>query len=217
MTMMAASQPLLTGPVIIVGARRPRRVSLLWIGASVLGGIVGAVVAAQLRSLLPPAPSSVTKDIAYVATVVDVVLLSGAQWFVLRRQHLDADWWVPATVAANLVTAVIVIPTVLNLFVQAQGRPTLGAAIASGTAALASAGVVTGLAQALVLRMSSGNVAWLWLPATVLGGALAGALTTAVAAQLLGLPAFLTISLVAATGALMTAAVQAPVLLRVLR
>jgi hypothetical protein len=217
MAAMAAAQPFLTGPVITVRPRRPRRVSLLWIGASVVGAIVGAVVAAQIRSFLPPAPSSVTKDVAYIATVVDVLLLSGTQWFVLRRQHLDVDWWVPATVVANLITAIVVIPTVLSLFVETQGRPNLGAAIASGAAALAAAGLVVGLAQAVVLRTSSGNVAWLWLPATVLGGALAGAFTTAVAAQLLGLPALATITLVAATGALMTATVQAPVLLRVLR
>jgi hypothetical protein len=94
---------------------------------------------------------------------------------------------------------------------------TIGVAITSGAIALATAGLVVGVGQAAVLRVSAGGVALLWIPATVLGGALAGALTTALAAQLFGLPALVTIGLVAATGSLMNAAAQAPVLLRVIR
>ncbi|HXN78523.1 MAG TPA: hypothetical protein VN965_07120, partial [Candidatus Dormibacteraeota bacterium] len=61
------------------------------------------------------------------------------------------------------------------------------------------------------------NVAWAWIPATIIGGALAGALTTALSAQFLGLATFAAISLASATGALLIAASQAPVFLRVLR
>ena len=214
---MAAFKPLSIepGPVIRVRSRRPTGAWLLWIGASVLAAVVGAVTAAEIRSVLPEA---INKDGAYLATVINVLILSGVQWLVLRRYRLDADWWVPATVAANLVTAIVVIPTALNLFTPTTGHPmTIGMAIASGAIALATAGLVVGVAQAAVLRVSAGGVALLWIPATVLGGGLAGALTTALAAQLFGLPALVTIGLVAATGSLMNAAAQAPVLLRVIR
>ena len=106
----------------------------------------------------------------------------------------------------------------LNLFTPTTGhRLTIGMAIASGAITLATAGLIVGVAQAVVLRLSAGGVALLWIPATVLGGALAGALTTALAAQLFGLPALVTIGLVAATGSLMNAAAQAPIFLRVIR
>jgi hypothetical protein len=216
MAVMAASQPLSDErPVISVRSRGTTGAWLLWIGACVVAAVVGAVTAGEIRSLLPEA---VTKDGAYLATVINVLILSGVQWLVLRRYRLDADWWVPATVAANLVTAIVVIPTMLNLFAPTTGHPmTIGMAIASGAITLATAGLIVGVAQAVVLRLSAGGVALLWIPATVLGGALAGALTTALAAQLFGLPALVTIGLVAATGSLMNAAAQAPVLLRVIR
>src|SRR5438128_1348926 len=78
-------------------------------------------------------------------------------------------------------------------------------------------GAVVGTAQALILRESGGNIAWAWIPATLVGGALAGALTTALSAQLFGLPPIATVSLVAAAGALLSAASQAPVFLRLVR
>ncbi len=90
-------------------------------------------------------------------------------------------------------------------------------AMVGGAAALAAAGLVVGTAQALVLRGPAGNTAWPWVPATIIGGAFAGALTTAVSVQLFGLPYVVIISVLTATGALLTAASQAPVFLRLLR
>src|SRR5438094_9936422 len=97
----------------------------------------------------------------YLATVVNALIFSGGQWFVLQRYKLDAYWWVPATVAANLLTAIIVIPTILNLFVPPSGTViSHGMATLSCGAALAAAGLVVGMAQALVLHGSAGSIAW---------------------------------------------------------
>ena len=146
-------------------------------------------------------------------------MAAGAQWFVLRRYRLEVYWWIPASVAARLAAVMVVIPSVLGLFVPPTGTGpiTLATAVISGAAALAAAGLVVGTAQAFVLRESGGNIAWAWIPATIVGGALAGALTTALSAQLFGLAPIATIALVAAAGALLSAASQAPVFLRLVR
>src|SRR2546425_4191152 len=200
-------------PVVEVRGSNHRLAWALWIVGTVVGAALGALAAWQVRTL------ATQLDVAYAATVVSVLISSGVQWFLLRRYRVDAYWWVPATVAANLITAIVVIPTVLNMFAPPSGDLISAgtAMLLSGAAALATAGLVVGTAQALVLRGSAGNIAWAWIPATIVGGALAGALTTALSAQFFGLPAFSTISLVAATRALLTSASQAPGFLRVLR
>jgi len=89
--------------------------------------------------------------------------------------------------------------------------------VIAGGAALAGAGLVIGAAQAIVLRASVGSTAWVWVPATVIGGGLAGALTSALSSQLIGFSMFAFISLLAAVGALLISACQAPVVARLLR
>ena len=218
MASMASAQPLTSGPSISVGLRRHRMAWLLWIGVSVAGSVAGALAAWQVRSLYELGPAFRHLDMGYVATVVNALIFSGGQWFVLQRYKLDAYWWVPATVAANLLTAIIVIPTILNLFVPPSGTViSHGMAILSGGAALAAAGLVVGMAQALVLRGSAGSIAWAWVAATVAGGALAGAGTSALSAELFGLTYFMILSAVAAMGAFLAAACQAPVFLRLIR
>jgi hypothetical protein len=107
---------------------------------------------------------------------------------------------------------------VIGLFVRPGGTDiTLTTAAISGAAALAAVGFVVGAAQSVVLRSSAGNIAWAWVPATIVGGAFAGAVTSAISVQLFGLPYVEMLSVVTATGALLTAASQAPVLLRLLR
>jgi hypothetical protein len=191
-----------------------RLIGVLWIAVSILGAILGALAAWQIRSLFDHGPASLGQDLAYVATVVNVLIASGAQWLLLRHYRLEVEWWVPATVTADLIAAIVVIPTVLGLFVPIAGLISQTIAMVSGAAALAAAGFVVGVGQALVLRASVGNIAWAWIPATMAGGALAGVLTTALTPQLLGLPYVETLSLATAAGALLTAASQAPILLR---
>jgi len=218
MASMATAQPLTSGPLVSIGPRRRRMAWLLWIGVSVVGSVAGALAAWQARSLYEVGPAFRHLDMGYIATVINALIFSGGQWFVLQRYRLDAYWWVPATVAADLLTAIIVIPTILNLFVPPSGTViTHGMAILSGGAALAAAGLIVGVAQALVLRGSAGNIAWAWVPVTIVGGALAGAVTSALSAQLFGLPYFMIVSAVAAMGALLAAACQAPVFLRLIR
>lgn len=206
------------GPVVDIAPRKTRRAWLPWILFSVLGAILGALAAWQLRSLIRGGPDVFQQDLPYAATVLSVLIASGFQWYVLRRHRIDAYWWVPATIGANLVTVTFVVPPIFNFFYsQSPMTPPMGIVILGAAAALAASGLLIGFAQSLVLRSSAPKTAWLWIPATMLGGALAGALTTALSAQLLGLPTFATISLVAGTSALLTAAGQAPVLARILR
>jgi hypothetical protein len=190
----------------------------LWIFVTVLGAIVGALAAWQIRRLAIGGSVSLADAVRYLAIVLDAVVASGAQWYVLTRYDLEAYWWVPATVSARLVAYIVVIPSVIGLFVRPGGTDiTLTTAVISGTAALAAAGFVVGAAQAVVLRSSGANIASAWVPATIVGGALAGAATSAISIQLFGLPYVMVLSAVTATGALLIAASQAPVFLRLLR
>ena len=188
---------------------------LLWIIVSVIGGVLGALVAWRVRALLTvPAPTLVVDLLRYLATILSAAIAAGAQWFLLRRYRLDVYWWVPATVLAVLLTAIIVIPSVLRHAVDALTSVHPSDTVTAGGAALAAAGLVIGAAQAIVLRNSVGNRAWAWIPATAVGGGLAGALTSALSSQLFGLPTFAFISLLAAVGALLISATQAAVLHR---
>jgi hypothetical protein len=217
---MAAAQPSPTPHVITVGRRRPPLLWVGWILVSVAGAIAGALVAWQIRAFPgSPAPASMGDLLRYVATIAEAIVLAGGQWFFLRRQGLDVYWWVPASVTAALVNAMVVIPTVLHAVLPNSpvGAFSLSSAVIAGACSLAAAGMVRGAAQALVLRTSRGTVAFVWIPATILGGALAGGLTTAVSMQLLGLPTGVAIGAVAAFGAVLTSAAQAPVISRLLR
>jgi drug/metabolite transporter (DMT)-like permease len=216
---MAMPAPAVSLPVVVTRGDSQRLAWVLWILISILGAVLGAIAAWQLRSLVQRGPATLGQDLAYVATVASALLASGCQWLLLRRYKLDVAWWVPAAVVGNLLNAMVVVPSVLRLFVGvAQVGPTsMQTAVVAGAVALGVAGLVVGAAEALVLRGFAGNFAWAWIPATAIGGALSGAITTALSAQLFGLTAFATISLVAAAGALLTAACQAPVFLRIIR
>jgi hypothetical protein len=188
---------------------------VLWIVVSVIGGVLGALVAWRVRNLLMvPAPVIVTDLLRYLATILSATITAGAQWLLLRRYGLDVYWWVPATLTASVIAVLLVIPRVLGVTLPAGSsfNPT-GTAIAGGLA-VAAAGLLIGTAQALVLRTSSGNIAWAWVPVTVVGGGLAGALTSALSSQLFGMPPFVSLSLLAALGALLISVCQAPVLYR---
>jgi len=218
MAAMAMPEQAMRAPVVEVRGPNQRMAWALWIIVTVVGAVVGALAAWQVRRLGLGGSASLADAFRYVATILDAVVLAGAQWYILRRYHLEVYWWVPASVSARLVAVIVVIPSVIGLFVSPGGTDvTLTTAVIGGAAALAAAGFVVGAAQSVVLRSSGGNIAWAWIPATIVGGGLAGALTTAMSAQLFGLQPIATISLVAAVGGLLTAASQAPVLLRLLR
>jgi hypothetical protein len=218
MAAMGTPEQALHRPVVEIRGPRQRQVWALWIAVTVIGAVIGALAAWQLRRLAIGGSPSLLDALRYVATVLDAVIASGAQWFVLRRYRLEVYWWVPATVTARLVAVIVVIPSVIGLVVHpGETNITLTTAAISGAAALAATGFVVGAAQAIVLRSSTGNIAWAWIPATIVGGAFAGAATSAISAQLFGLQYVVILSVVTATGALLTAASQAPVLLRLLR
>jgi hypothetical protein len=218
MAAMATPEQAMHRPLVEVRRPNQRLAWALWIAVTVIGAIVGALAAWQLRRLALNGSPSLLDALRYAATVLDAVVASGAQWYLLRRYRLEVYWWVPATVSATLVAVIVVIPTVIGLFVRSGATDLrLTTAIISGAAALAATGLVVGAAQAIVLRSSAGNIAWAWVPATIVGGAFAGAVTSAISVQMFGLPYVEILSLVTATGALLTAASQAPVLLRLLR
>jgi hypothetical protein len=190
---------------------------MFWIVVSVIGGVLGALVAWRVRALLTvPAPAFVVDLMRYLATILSAAIAAGAQWLLLRRYRLEVYWWVPATVIAVLLTAIIVIPSVLRHAVDPLTAVHPRDTVIAGGAALAAAGLVIGAAQAMVLRNSVGNRAWAWIPATAIGGGLAGALTSALSSQLFGMPPIITLSVLAAIGGLLISVSQAPVLYRLL-
>ena len=216
MAAMGMPEPTMRQPVVEVRGPSQRMAWALWIVVSVIAGVLAALAAWQIRTFFIRGPAYISQDARYVGTVVEALILGGAQWLVLRRYRLAVDWWVPVSVATNLLNVIVVIPSVLRL-VGSAGVTSPATAMIAGASALAAAGLVVGTGQALVLRGSAGNVAWAWVPATIIGGAFAGAVTTAVSVQLFGLSYVVFLSVLTATGALLTAASQAPVLLRLLR
>ena len=203
---------------MVTRATRPAAAWALWIVVSVIGGVLGALAAWRVRELLTvPAPAFLGDVLRYIATILSATFAAGAQWLLLRRYRLDVFWWVPATVIAALLTAIVVIPSVLRHAVDPLPSVHPSDPVIAGGAALAAAGLVIGAAQAIVLRASVGDRAWLWVPATAIGGWLAGALTSALSSQLIGFSTFAFISLLAAVGAFLISACQAPVIARLLR
>src|SRR3989442_8587165 len=150
----------MSGPPITIGRKSQRLAWALWIAVTVIGAVIGALAAWQVRELAVAGPASLADAFRYVATVLDAVVAAGAQWYVLRRYRLEVYWWVPATVTARLIAAIVVIPSVLGLFVPAAGNGpiTLATAVTRGAAALPAAGLVVGTGQALVLRGSGGKI-----------------------------------------------------------
>jgi len=216
MAAMGTPEQAMRAPVVEVRRTSQRMAWALWIVVSVIGAVVAALIAWQVRSLFLRGPAFSSQGASYAGTVVEALVASGAQWVVWRHYRFAVDWWVPVTVAANLLNAIIVIPSVLNL-AEGAGMISRTPAMVAGATALATAGLVVGTAQALVLRGPAGKTAWVWVPATIIGGAFAGGITIVVSAQLFGLPYVVFLTVVTAIGALLTAASQAPVFLRLLR
>ena len=53
---------------------------------SVIGGVLGAIVAWRVRALLTiPAPAFVVDLLRYLATILSAAIAAGAQWFLLHR------------------------------------------------------------------------------------------------------------------------------------
>ena len=142
MAPMATSEPQVSSPFVIVRPPDQWLAGLLWLLVSVAGGLVGALLAWRIRALVDRGPESIGDLLRYLATIAAAVILSGAQWIFLRRYHLEVYWWVPASVAASLVDALVVIPSVLGFFVTPAATGPVGqnVAIVAGALALAAAG-----------------------------------------------------------------------------
>lgn len=198
-----------------------------WIVVSTIAAVVAALVQWRIRTLFLGGPDFIVahylgydflaQDLGYVATVIGAIVVSGAQWLLLRHYRLAVDWWMPATAVAGTLDAVVLIPNVLHAIYSLAGNPaepTLNVVVAAGGAALGASGLLVGTAQWLVLRGSGRTVAIGWIPATVLGGVMAGSITSAISSHVRSLPPVLLISALAAVGALLLAAVQGPILRR---
>jgi len=223
---MAVSQPAPTHSTLVIGRLGGRRAWLLWITVTVVAALLAAMISWQIRRPFDFSQSSDTRQwLTFVATVVGALIISGGQWLVLRHYRIDAYWWIPATVIAGVAATLIVVPQVIGLVLGLglirYDRPSN--ALALGALSLATSGVIGGTVQAFILRRSGGNIAWVWIPATVLGGILAAVLTSALSAALthatlpVGFPLAALIGLFGAVSGLASSACQALVLVRVLR
>ena len=225
MAAMASQPAMSSGPRITIGSVRGNgrgNTLLLWIPVSVVGAAVGAMVGGEIRTLgLSMNSNGTFEALRYLATIVSAVVAASAQWWVLQRARLDVYWWVPGTVAAGLLENILVIPSVLKLFYPQHPHqsfnPSLAESMIVGAAALAAGGLLVGTVQTVILRASFRRDAWLWVPATVLGGALAGSVTTAVSSHFFVLAPLVAVGLAAATGAVLIAGCQVIVLARLLR
>jgi hypothetical protein len=220
---MATAQPSMS-PVITAGHHGPRLTWLLWIGVTVLGAVIASLLAWRLRSLNPHSLSA-QQFVAFIVAVETALLISAGQWLVLRRFKLDAYWWIPASVGADVVAAFIIVPPIISLAL-ATGiirQINIDGGLSFGILSAAASGLVIATAQALVLRGSAGKLVWAWIPATMVGGVLAVMVTNALWVPLIdaiigaGLPVGGLIGLLAAVGAVVASACQSPLIARLLR
>lgn len=223
MSAVAVPKPSMS-PLITIGRRRDRLPWLLWIGITVLAAVIASLVAWQLRSLMPRGSVSVQQLIGFIVAVETELVISTGQWLVLRHYKVEAYWWIPASVAANVLAAVIIVPPLIALALARGIHPlTAGGALAAGMLSLGASTLIIGAAQAFVFREVGGKLAWAWVPASVIGGVLAAVVTNALTLPLVdavigrGWPVVLLIGTLAALGALVTSACQAPILMRLLR
>src|SRR5437879_8158586 len=118
---MATAQPSMS-PVITAGHHGPRLTWLLWIGVTVLGAVIASLLAWRLRSLNPHSLSA-QQFVAFIVAVETALLISAGQWLMLRRYKLDAYWWIPASVGADVVAAFIIVPPIVSLALAAGSTP----------------------------------------------------------------------------------------------
>jgi hypothetical protein len=85
MAAMGTPEQVMRSPVVEVRGTGQRMAWALWIVVSVIGGVLAALAAWQIRSLFIRGPASISQDARYVGTVVEALILGGAQWLVLRR------------------------------------------------------------------------------------------------------------------------------------
>lgn len=198
-----------------------------WIVVSTIATVVAALLQWRIRTIFLSGPDFIVahylgydflaQDLGYVATVIGAIIVSGAQWLLLRRYRVAVDWWMPVTVVAGTLDAVVLVPSVLRAVQGLAGNPavpTLNIVVAAGGAALGASGLVVGIAQWLVLRGNGRTVAIGWIPATVLGGVMAGSITTVISSHVRSFPPVLVLSALAGVGALLLAAVQGAILRR---
>src|SRR2546430_9767059 len=92
MASMAVLEPSVSGPPITIGRKSQRLAWALWIAVTLIGAVVGALVAWQVRELAIAGPPSLAAAFRYVATGLDGVVAAGAPWVVLRRYRLAVYW-----------------------------------------------------------------------------------------------------------------------------
>lgn len=119
----------------------------------------------------------------FVYLVFTGFVIGVAQWLVLRRYLRGAGWWIPASGFAWFVSFLFmsIIGEITNFiaeFISSVFRlwGVFGTNVVLGT----GVGAGLGVAQWLVLRRQTRDVGW-WVLASVLGGAINGAVAVSVA------------------------------------
>ncbi len=108
MTAMGTPEQAMRAPVVEVRGASQRMAWALWIAVTVIGAVVGALAAWQIRQLALSGSPSLLDATRYIANVLEAVIAAGAQWYLLKRYRLEVYWWVPATVSARLVAIIVV-------------------------------------------------------------------------------------------------------------
>lgn len=134
---------------------------ILWVIASLVGGIVAVVVGIPVSSFLFFSGYEVPRAVGYVTAGLLLGSTVGTmQWLVLRQRIAQISWWVPASIGG----------LVLGFLLSEPGD---GPSVKTTSLALVGAfiGLMLGVSQWLVLRKNAAPWGW-WIPANIVGWAL---------------------------------------------
>jgi hypothetical protein len=176
-----------------------RRFLGFWVAAVVLGGVLAGAVQLTLLSFLyglvmrlVTSPSINSLNFAYavvdyVIVVASALAIAGPPAFVLGRRLVGIELpWIVATSVAALVAAAIPVNWLLmgwtgDLIAAPAGPSVVVIPLLYG----AVGGLVTGVAQAILLRPYVRGVAW-WIPAVIAARAVGNVATATVNWQISG-------------------------------
>ncbi len=140
------------------------RLWLWWVGLTIIGGLTGNFIADRLGLGISSRPTDEGILFSMLGSAVFGLLVSAAQWFLLRRIFSKSAWWLAAGTfgrAFGMLIGSIVLVLIGNQF-------KLQAGIWSTCIYLAARGAILGMSQWIFLKQWHTKAGW-WVLANAIG------------------------------------------------